>query len=229
MPIKWSRLCKSMTNSQRKETPNNKFSFGAACSRRLFGCQRRPKKKKKNYSNRQLCVECRAHPAAGIPLVGGAPHNTRSQRGQICLSWYAKHHRRHFIVIIIIAVPTITWSFIHSLHSTRNSQLIRLSKKSQINSILFFFISSPPGGTCVTHQMQIGSATGNKNVKSTLWLPKKAHRHGRSLQISDLIAQQQPPIPPPPSPKNDKSFPDPFPSTKYSHFSFIEKLWKFPF
>ena len=47
MPIKWSRLCKSMTNSQRKETPNNKFSFGAACSRRLFGCQRRPKKKKK--------------------------------------------------------------------------------------------------------------------------------------------------------------------------------------
>ena len=143
MPIKWSRLCKSMTNSQRKETPNNKFSFGAACSRRLFGCQRRPKKKKKNYSNRQLCVECRAHPAAGIPLVGGAPHNTRSQRGQICLSWYAKHHRRHFIVIIIIAVPTITWSFIHSLHSTRNSQLIRLSKKSQINSILFFYIKSP--------------------------------------------------------------------------------------
>ena len=117
-------------------------------------------------------MECRAHPAAGIPLVGGAPHNTRSQRGQICLSWYAKHHRRHFIVIIIIAVPTITWSFIHSLHSTRNSQLIRLSKKSQINSI-FFLYQVPPVGLAWHIKCKSGQRQVTKMLNRLCDSPKK--------------------------------------------------------
>ena len=73
MPIKWSRLCKSMTNSQRKETPNNKFSFGAACSRRLFGCQRRPKKKKKKLFKSTVMRGMSCASSSRDPLGGRRP------------------------------------------------------------------------------------------------------------------------------------------------------------